>query len=298
MTSFDWLDEHPLFGWNSPRPEQELVYHYTSTASAAAIALTGHLSLTPLRFMNDPTEAESSELFPMTGSTGGPPRRVSDGELVPVTESMNERRANVRIVCFSTDIDPQKGVGSGLQASRRGYANQAMWAHYGDAQTGAVVILDKARLLEVARERFGDALRSGQIRYREGFDLDFQWAQTVDFDSVNEDEHFHQAVVPTLFSKSEYWRSEAEFRVAVVGHQGPECMIPIEDCVEGVVYGMNLQAYQSTVAKRSAERLGGIANAALLHLENRVLTPVPMLGVDGTWKVWSKRERRDGAMLR
>ena len=145
----DEFDEHELFGLDVDRTRY--LYHFTSLANAASIALTGHLSGGTLWTQNDPREANAIPATYRWPVEVADDARV-DGMMEERRVAFEEFRSRVRILSFAQDELPPTSDGSVREyfpekRNRRAFASGSMWHHYGDAHRRACLVFDKSELL-------------------------------------------------------------------------------------------------------------------------------------------------------
>jgi hypothetical protein len=269
------------------------LFHYTSLASAAAIALTGQLFLSPLSVLNDPQEATAGPISTMTGGTGGvPPKSVATHERIGFELLLESLRDTVRVACLTRDADAGN-PGTAARMDARGYARPRIWTQYGDKHAGVCLVLDRAAMEVAVKHQFGSRVRSEPVTYVAGFDTALHAAETVDFDNPDPKRHFQDHVLASLFNKNADWEGEREHRIVVWGHSDPVCAVPIVSAVVGLVLGLSFPAHQIPVARRVSETFDVVRNTALLSLNNRVLDPSPPIGPDGEWHRWTAQDLRE-----
>lgn len=290
------LDEwaaHPMFGSGEPADPERWLFHYTSLASAAAIALTGDMLLSPLAVLNDPQEAAARPIMTITaGDLANRPRSVTDDERAAFEQTLEQLRGTIRVGCFTRDA----AIGSPSTAARfdgRGYARPRTWAQYGDGHTGACLVLDRQRLEVEAERLFGGRRRCEPVGYAAGFDDVLHLAETVAFDRPDPDRHFRERVIGSLLRKNADWQGEREYRIVVWGHHDVVCALPVADAVVGLVLGVRFPAHQMPIARKIAERFDVVEDCALLMMNNAVLDPHPLAGPDGKWHRWHDQDLRE-----
>ena len=289
---------HDVFGDSAPADPGRYVYHYTSLASAAAIALTGSLSLNRLGNMNDPSESHVPELHVKT--SGSPPSPVDPKERGDFVDELAKSRRSVRLVCFGSDGPPADALpGSARLLSKRGFGQTSMWAHYGDNHQGVVIAFDRVKLESQARSTFGDKANCRSVKYEGGFSSARFDAQVAGFDSgAGPDAHFNEKVIKSMFLKSDHWIQEHEYRIVVTDWHETECNLPITGTITGIALGFDFKDYRLSTAVAVAKSLVDIESLAILGLNNLILQPFPVIDHEGRPKWWSARDRHNGTMFK
>ncbi len=210
---------------------------------------------------------------------------------------MDQLRDQVRIGCFTKDWAEGR-PGTAARHDGRAYARSRSWAQYGEAHHGACLVLDRQALEVRAAEALGMNMRSAAVVYHSGFNQALIDAETMIVDrlfpheQLSPTEHFTIKVINSLFHKNADWSSEREHRIVVWSWDSPTCGIPVHGVVQGLVLGCTFQAHLLPVARNIAETLGIEHSTALLHLNNGVLQPAPVVGPDGGWHRWVDQYHR------
>lgn len=285
-------DVDPVFGGRSATTTDRYLFHYTSVESAAGIALTRSLALSPLTPMNDPRESQVRQVATMKvvrkGTAGVTPREREAFE----TELWTRRR-RVRLGCFTEDrIEGRPGHAE--REDLRGYAHSRMWTQYAAGQTGVCLVLDRSQLLEAAHLAFGRRLTHGPVGYVEGFDAALVDAETVDFTTPDVTRHHVERVLPSLLVKNGDWRSEREYRVVVDDWDEGACLLPLDGVVAGLAFGLSVRPHQLHVIDAVADQFGLADRVAQLVLNCGVLQAWPGRGRDGRVRALSDGETRSG----
>jgi len=290
MATLQEWKRHPLFGEVVPEGEDEILGHYTSAASAAAIALTGLLLPSPLSALNDPSESQQQGAVTI-GATFRSVEGIIWDDPAPSVQDADAANAalrdGVRVQCFT--LDRGQGLAWGAaQNDLRTFARQRMWAQYGAGHEGICLLLNRSRLEAQVKHAFGDQGRCGEVAYIEGFD-NSHGTRTGSFHR-NTEINFLDS---TLFRKNADWRAEAEFRVRVHSWDEGVCKLPLDNCVVGMVLGMRFPQHLLPIAESIATRFDIVnSSAKAMMSDGRVIDTNPA-HKDGVWRSWTDAEIRE-----
>lgn len=292
MREADWR-KHPVFGDDMSDTDRYL-YHYTSLERAELIAASGSIWASPLTRLNDPRESQTREfawmrVFDHTSADHG------RGEEAALMAHLHQLRSRVRLACFTRDGDLRSSANL-TRVDRRGYSRSAMWAHYGGRHAGVCLVLDRGRLEACVDRMMQDLdcpLEWVDVEYVEGFDHRQFAAETLDLsDSAALANHHRSAVLPSLRSKNRDWSYENERRLVVDEWNEDVCSIPLDDCVAGIVLGVDFAESDLDAVREIAAAFGLGDSVAKVVVYPNVLVPYPAMGADGLLHAWSDRETR------
>ena len=292
-------DQNAIFGTEADAHPDRYLVHYTTVGSAAAIALTGAIALSPLTPMNDPRESQSRQI--MTMFTGG---SVPDDERSRFEQELWRLRGRVRLACFTVDQPrdaieklPRHNDRDAQFEDRRGYAHSRMWTQYAAWQSGVCLVFERTKLLTTAQRTFEARCHDGPVKYVPGFDEALHRAELVNFDDPDSALHHRRNVIPSLFVKNNDWAAENEFRVLVDDWYSGPCLLPISESLVGVALGVSFMPHQLPVIEALAEKFHLRNEVAHMVLNAGVLQAWPARRRTGALRLWTDGETRSVAAV-
>lgn len=235
------------------------LYHYTNITKAIKILFSEKLIFSPLTTMNDTSEYKA-RLTVDYSSIRQEDKEKAGNMLDKITQYVNEYAKNVRLLCFSRDIQLNKDAPQDVSnwqtyerffdLTGRGCALPRMWAQYASNNEGVCLIFDKSKLLNAVREKTG-YLKEGEVEYKNYF---YRYSMKFDelskiysrmsqesngiltlADLFKDNDNF---VHYNYFIKLKDWQNEYEYRIlTLVNNDGEFAIENLYDYLVGVVVG-------------------------------------------------------------
>ena len=229
---------------NGVRSADQYVYHYTSANTARNYILKdATLLLSPYASTNDPKETKDWQFGLGTWQN----RDLGKYKHSALSSWLSaELKRRTRLACFSTDVPPLSGSHMS-DILNRGYAKPRMWAQYAEKHTGICLVFLKSSLLEVVKTHLKSLeLVAGPVVYQNRLVVrslePHEFMLNIDvYESVGESKyaqaHAHQFMPELFFEKLQDWRDENEWRIVAFTDSPDNLLIPIRQCLAGVVHG-------------------------------------------------------------
>lgn len=218
------------------------VYHYTSSETATQFILKDR-SLRFGRFTNTNDPKESKDwAFSFGTNENRDLGRYNTAYSRLVSESI---KGGTRLACFSMDGSL---TGSHMQdICNRGFAKPRMWAQYGNNHHGVCLVLKRNKLDRAIVASFSKhVVLRGRVKYTnrpllEGpDDHDYQ----INIDALEDlglqqyaKLHVQHYFRRLFLEKMTDWRDEAEYRWIVFADTRDELYVPLDECLEGLIFG-------------------------------------------------------------
>lgn len=262
----------------------QYLYHYTTMEKAYSILFSNELWFSDLTSTNDIFEQKVKISFKNVkdSNLGETERREIIDKINEVREYMDRTRANIKLLCFSRDIElsnsREKTAYTKLQESLlheyrainvigRGFSLPRMWAQYASDNKGVCFILDKSEIIRKVK-LLGHSFMSGNVEYHPLYSpyrmpID-EFNKTYGLIATQYDDALktmlkeeYQYLRYDLFSKLSDWSSENEYRIILTNNTG-EKTVKIEnvrEAIEGIVVGANTDDTNSKIINLIGERL-------------------------------------------
>lgn len=289
------LIDHPTFGFEAPADPNKCVFHYTSLASAVAIAQSMTFRLSPMSRMNDPREFKLAEPMTVSMASG-----VSAADQAVLIRKIIERRLNIRAAAFTLDAADGK-ANSIPRADGRGYARPTMWAHYGDCHRGVCLVFNRVALEEALHRKFGADAFWERVRYPDYVDP-ADWSRYLILDEVRAlgldgaaNRHFREYRSTLLFEKNVDWKGEREWRCCVdrQDRAGTATIDLTPAMVEGVVLGIDFAEADVPTVEPIAKAFDLDDVIAVAYLQQMNIIDVLPVNTDATpWRYCTDVELR------
>jgi Protein of unknown function (DUF2971) len=235
----DALDHHLELGKSGAEdPDHQLLYHYTSAASALEkVLIDGTLRFSPSLSMSDPVE-HSPPLVLVTDREGNPVRRELVDEINATLNRLRSHMSQLSLTMDAAGFRPPLG---------RGYGRARMWDRYGAGGCGVCLAFSAAEMtgafLDSAR-RFGavncrwvdyddDTIaRQSRVLQIDGLSEQNYARLLTDFVMDNESELF--------FTKLLEWETEFEYRLLMFNPAippGTPVHVPFGHALQAIILG-------------------------------------------------------------
>ncbi len=226
------------------RTVDQYVYHYTSPETAREYILkNGTLRLGPYAATNDPKEAKQWE-FGLGTMQNRDLGRYKHSDLSAWLSHELKRRT--RLACFSMDSAPLSGDHI-KDILSRGFAKPRMWAQYAARHTGVCLVFLRSSLLAAVREHLQQTQWvAGPVVYQNrssirGMDA-HEFMMDIDaYEQIGPDKypatHARKFLKELYFEKLNDWRDENEWRIVAFTDSSDDILVPIRQCLAGVMHG-------------------------------------------------------------
>lgn len=234
------------------RPEDGSIYHFTTAATFITyISPFGRLRFSPFKASMDPREriplnlglgirngAELNEQHPAEDDPVG-------NKFLEISEVANSiARQKVQMLCFTNSYDP---LHQGFQMDAdgdRGWAQAAMWTHFGGRNSGVCLEIDRGVFLDDLEQATAGkiSILSGDVLYSNSGDR-ARYLANLEVDSIHDvtDEriygHLVQNSTAAFFTKDSNWAYEDEFRVVALTSCGEYVFAPLWRSLKRIVLG-------------------------------------------------------------
>lgn len=238
---------------------KEYLYHYTSLSSFIKIIEGMSLRFNHYKNMNDPKESKywscslkHEEYKKYIENTKLEEKRNNlttysnfNDEKIKYFHTM---KSKIQVLSFTID-NPKYSFGKDEDNAYlyRGFGNPYMWSHYGNAQKGICLQLDKNLLIEKFNNLdvehkfipkqilYNNELHEGNPQFIYFKEILNKSIENLVKDCILENyDHY-------LFSKTKFWKPEREFRFAVYSNSENFVFIDIKDCISSIIIGEDIE---------------------------------------------------------
>jgi hypothetical protein len=283
----DWDAPAGLHFLQYQEPDSNLLFHYTSASTLAAILDSGNMRLGSYSRTNDPRETKEWEpTITLPDVSVRPAEKYlhsTKEDYRKVVDAVNGLlRRGARLACFTSDSDRTSSQNDGT-LFHRGWARARMWQQYADAHRGACLVFDRSKLIEnadLARPHSNEELFTyGAVNYEDApLTINLRWMDVVDqgIEAVLSDLQTWKGVATHLYAtKNTDWESEHESRITVVIWNVPDDSadepidVPIGDSLKAIVFGDDFPDVERSVAQ-SRFAAGNEPDVLTCHWSNGV----------------------------
>ncbi len=190
--------------------DNNLLYHFTTADSLLKILSNMKLKFSTFDNLNDLNETDINC------------NSSDSSNYIRIKRYIQE---HCKLICFSKNYVLKKKI------FEAGYNHPRMWAQYADNNTGACIVIDEKKLIEINdKNLFGIFNKLESVKYDH-----FLYNKTIkdNADARNFIETYYQHI---FFKKHIDWSQEREKRFFSI--DGPE-YLSIKNCIEFVVLGRN-----------------------------------------------------------
>jgi hypothetical protein len=215
------------------------LYHYTTSSIALEhILANAELRFSPLINTNDPKETKDWEFSYRLDSNN------RNAEFPAIADLFkDELQQHCKVVCFTRD-DPKKFESGQSLIIHRGYCRPRMWAQYAENHSGICLVFDKQKLNEliISQLNFLGDIYQGAIKYKDivgdsdAFSLDCSKINKLGVERFFR-YHTKKYLKTLIFEKLVDWKSELEYRWALISTSLSYEYFSIEEAICGVVLG-------------------------------------------------------------
>lgn len=228
------------------------IYHYTTASILLSYIIPfGRLRFSPFKSSIDPREriplalALSVREVPGYTEDGLPVDDPDGSKFATINDIANEiARQKVQMLCFTNSYEP---LHPGFQMDRdgdRGWAQAAMWTHFGGRHSGVCLEFDRSALLSNLERATKNSvgILNGDVHYPNSGDRS-KYLSNLEVDSIQQATreriygHLAQNSTAAFFTKDSNWSYEDEFRVVALTECGEPVFAPIEGSLKRVILG-------------------------------------------------------------
>lgn len=228
------------------------IYHYTTASILLSFIIPfGRLRFSPFKSSIDPRERIPLALGlsiredPEHTDDGVPLDDPDGSKFFAINDNANEiARQKVQMLCFTNSYEP---LHPGFQMDRdgdRGWAQAAMWTHFGGRHSGVCLEFERSSFLsDLGRVTEGSIeTLSGDVQYPNSSDFS-KHLSNLEIDTIGDASreriygHLAQNSTAVFFTKDANWSYEDEFRVVALTECGEPVFAPIEGSLKRVILG-------------------------------------------------------------
>ncbi len=211
------------------------------------------------------------KLGSMVNSNDSIERRMNisfEVDVIPKDEILQRKVIeSIKMICFKYSLESD--INSALTDFV--YKSCSMWSHYANFSSGVCIIFNKEKLesqiKSQAIQHNSTFISSQIIQYYSHQDVGdynkklkllkpcYEGKYSCVKDYLNNDENM-DIVKTAMFIKSYGWQHEKEFRISVSSEADCYFKFDLEDCIEGIILGLNCKAKDEEIRKIST--LNGI----------------------------------------